>query len=191
MNNSLYVKKSHLLVRPTPASIRHTIIPYLRQVPYQTGGVTEENIHVTIFRSTSPMFTDDLRPNIYKAKITGCEQWVNPISKTRNIILTLESKSLEARHKELSNVYADIFPTYSPHMTLVYDIAQNAAKYRWWFNDLANVFNEGGRYHGLELELAGEELQDTILFTPHKLRKPTLPIDKNLAIVPETGLEGL
>lgn len=179
-----YIKNSTLVVKPTPSSVNFNIVPYLEQTPYSTGVVTKDTLHVNIFRSKTQIQDSDLRKDAsYRATVVGCKQWFNHLTRSRNIILVLDSPDLVERHRELSEIYDSVFTKYLPHMTLAYDITHNAPRYRWWFNDLATVFNQGGRYHGHQIELVGEHTTDTIVHSPEKTDHG-LRIDPNLAVVP-------
>ena len=181
-----FVKNGHLFVRPLKKDIEFNIAEYLKITPFQSGGVLPEELHVTIFRSAFPLVGVVTETNKnYRATVKGCQQWYNPASKTKNIVLILDSPELVERHKDVAEENKDIYLTteekinYVPHMTLAYDIANNTHRYRWWFNDLANAFNSqdafhsGGRYYGMTINFSGEEIEDSIIYEPDNLDTPT------------------
>lgn len=183
---SKVIRLGKINVKPLEADIRWSIEPYLKSCPFRTGCVVAYDLHLTVFHATAPIV--GIKPDankVYSGKIAGVEQWYNPVAKIRNIVLRIDSPELQQRFQQIQQAdNKSVYEVFSPHISLAYDIPQNAHRYRWWFNDLANQFNKLGRYFGNTIRFSNEHFEDAVIYSPDFTTAPTKPISE-LVVRPE------
>jgi 2'-5' RNA ligase len=182
MNPSLErVEKSYVFVKPIAFDVEHSLIPYLKTCPFQNGTVQEEELHLTIARSKTPLY--NFRPEfetVYTAYVEGAQLWLSPVTKKTNLVIVLRSEELEERRNEIlsANNAQDMYHEFVPHMTICYDMPARQPSTRWWTNEIISKFNKSfeGNSHGLKIRFKGESVGDSILIpSGYKSRKILRP----------------
>lgn len=187
MNTAIeQVEKSYVYVKPIAYDIEHSLVPYLKSCPFQNGTVQEEELHLTLVRSKTPLYS--FKPEfetIYTAYVDAAQLWLSPVTKKTNLVIVMKSDMLEARREQIlsENNAQDMYHEFVPHITICYDMPAKQASTRWWTNEIISKFNKSfeGNLHGLKIRFKGESVGDSILvpsgYKSRKILRPETTFD--------------
>ena len=152
------VKNNHVAVKPTPEAMA-ILAPYLSQGPFTM--TREDVLHVTTVYSRVPLRGFEPSTQEFKATIQSCQVWYDPYMGIKDLVIVLQSPELEVRQRELSEKYGSesVYESYLPHLTLAYDIPDTNPKYRWFINEMMEVFST--RLKGTVLKFNQEYLESS------------------------------
>lgn len=179
MSNIEIIKNSYVFLKPVNRfDIENTILPFLKSCPYQNAMI-EEDLHVTICRAKQPITDYVANDKIIEATIVGAQVWLSPVTHKNNLVLLLDSDGLIERREQLLQNNEDMYPTYEPHLTLMYDMPNSKDTTRWWKNEIITRFNRGseGKYFGSKIRLGGESIGNSIVMHGHKASIATQPFN--------------
>lgn len=155
-----FIANNSLSVSPKDTETRFIFAPYLRQSPYTS--VPPEQLSVNIALARGSLDASSINPDrVYSAFIKGAEIWWDSYSDIKDLIITLESEELEQRNAEVLNRAGvnSVYPIYTPHMVLAFDIPNSTSRNRWWTNQVIEDFNT--KHKGKLIRLTNEELNST------------------------------
>lgn len=132
----------------------------LQASPLTIGTADADDLHVTLLYADKPLEGFDSDDSRHVCPISGAYIVYDSALDMRNLILELDAPTLEARREEVLHKYG-VRPlkTFSPRITLLYDMPPYNPKIKWYINQLINSFNS--EYVGYCMTLQGEYIEDT------------------------------
>lgn len=154
------LKNNHVSVSLLDSEVKFIFDPYLRSAPFRA--VRPENLYATIAYADGSIPETLLRPDdTYTATIKGAQIWWDSYLGIKDLVVLLDSPDLEKRHTEIlhGTGIGSVYEAYVPHITLAYDIPNATSRYRWWINNILEVFDT--KLKGTVLRLGSERLKDS------------------------------
>lgn len=162
------IPNNHLSVKLHEASYP-VLRSYVESNPAQNP-VALTSLSCSILFANDPLPKLALSNEIYEATITGASVWYDSYTNSRSLVVTLDSPAIEARRDTLMDRYSiqSVYPVGTPlHLTLQYGVIPNHRKFRWFYNEVFNTFNE--RMKGTVIQLQGESVNSSSMWVKSDL----------------------
>lgn len=156
----MMIENNHVFVS-LPEDEQKLFAPYLKESPFPNSKSDTSFLHSSIIYAKSEIVDFEPRPEPYTATISGAEMWFDPYTGISDLVVLLDAPQLVARNAEIRNLYGveSFYETYVPHIALVYDVPSDHRKYKWFINEVVEVFT--GRLKGQVLRLINETCESS------------------------------